>query len=210
MSPRKGGLDAFLPDPGPQIALVPDPGDRQKNRRRAARQPRPRKAAQPAAPGTARERVQAARRSAYDAPKTWQDYSVRLPRALARSLAVRVADDRDETGDSGLALCHYVEAALGSVPGLRPVRHPDGSTILLPVAAAAIGIAWREANRSSSGEVIVTGTRLRKGTADRLGQITGRLRLLDDRVRAWEICAGAVAALLGELNGAAGSDTGQG
>jgi hypothetical protein len=174
-----------------KLVIAPEPGGRRRVQRPAvvAVPARRRKAVRAAGPPPeAQDQVMAARLSARDTPRTWTTHSIRLPAALAQALRARVVADSDRTGDDGLAVCHYVEAALTTIPES-------------PGRAAELGIAWRQANRSVATADHVSGTRLRRDTAQRMKRLTRHLGLLDATVRAWEVHAAAVAALLEQLDG---------
>jgi hypothetical protein len=194
MTARRRGLGAIIDaqravageaPPGVGLAVVPDPAAARTPRHPARRRRQPQKPA----PGGAWDRVLAAQVSAEDAPQDWEQFSVRLPAGLVTRLAARVVADKARTGNRRLARCHYAQAALGAID-----RDPG--------KAAEAGMAWRRENRGTALRT-VAGTRLHRDLAGRMHGLADQLQARAGSVRAWEVQAAAVAALLDALETAA-------
>lgn len=211
MSPAQRGLENFFAnategDDGPPtlagIPVIPVPVVAQRTadetraalaaaltaaRPKAAR--RRKAAAEPVPAGevaqAAWQLVEAAHYSARDFPREWVGFSIRLPRSLADQLGDRVRKDRRRTGNRHLAKRHYLSAALSLIPA-------D------PVLAAALGREWRQANRGVTGDA-VAGNGLHAGVAQAMTDLASELGDPRLAVRAWEVQAAAVTALLGQL-----------
>lgn len=143
----------------------------------------------------ARSLVQASRDSAVREPRAWVPHSIKLPAVLAGELRDWVTDEFERTGDRNLAVSHVVNAALAVIP-------------VKPVAAAEFGLAWQRDHGATSAPAVDasgSGTRLQRDVAGAMTLLSRRLRGLDVRVWAWQVHAGAVAALLADL-GAGGPD----
>jgi hypothetical protein len=136
---------------------------------------------------TAREMVKRAQVSARTRPGEWGSFAIRIPDSLKERLGARWLADRTRLQDWELAECHYVEAALGEIPGDIDV-------------AAAWGMAFAAAHPGRE-PAVTTGPRMRRATADRMRDLKGQLQVRRaQRVRAWEVQAAAIERLLDRLD----------
>ena len=133
------------------------------------------------------EPVRRARDSVRDDPRSWEAFATKLPRALVQRLNSQLAADQAATGDYGLAIGHYLEAAFSAIPSSVD-------------KAAAWGFAWRKRQDGPAGSEPV-GSRLRRDTALAMHLLPARLRTLERRPKVWEIQAEALARLLDGLDG---------
>jgi hypothetical protein len=135
---------------------------------------------------TAREMVKRAQVSARTRPGECS-FAIRIPDSLKERLGARWLADRTRLQDWELAECHYVEAALGEIPGDIDV-------------AAAWGTAFAAAHPGRE-QAVTTGPRMRRATADRMRDLKGQLQVRRaQRVRAWEVQAAAIERLLDRLD----------
>jgi len=160
--------------------------DRAIARKAPARKSRRVTSADVAPAGDAWEQVMAARNSAQDSPEEWGQLGVRLPAALAMALKARWAADRQRPGGKGLAVGHYVSAALATVPAA-------------PGRAAGLGMAWRRAHRGDGHATAGSGYRAHQDVRAAMDRLGAGLRLLPGTVKLWEVQAAAVAAFLDGL-----------
>jgi hypothetical protein len=170
------GLEQFLADQAPAGEILP-PGS-------PAGRPEPAVKVE-----GARGLVQVSRDSAVREPRAWVPYSVKLPAVLAGQLREWVTDEFERAGDRNLAVSHVVNAALTVIP-------------VKPSAAAEFGLAWQRVHGATSAPAVDasgSGTRLHRDVAAAMTLLSRRLRGLDVRVWAWQVHAGAVAALLADL-----------
>jgi hypothetical protein len=127
--------------------------------------------------------------SAQRTPRLWVAYSLRLHPALADRLVRRVAVDADANPHVPLARNHYLEAALDALP--------FGDL----EALAEIGRGWQAARpRAVSGRAPSPGTTLHQDTAAAMRSLSRWLPTLPDKVLTQDVGAGALAALLDELD----------
>lgn len=134
------------------------------------------------------ESVLQARDSARDEPGAWVPFTVRLPAALVRRLALRVAADKSALHLPTLAASHYLNVALDAIPA-RPVR------------AAEWGRAWRARKGGRAAATSASGSRVHQDTASAMRDLAAWLPTLDLRVSVWEVEAEALARLLDSLGG---------
>jgi hypothetical protein len=155
-----------------------------------------------AASPTAMELVANSCASARNHPRDWEQASVRLPLQLTQRLSVRVAQDKQASGNRQLAATHYINAALGRVPFLvdpaaeRPGREPPAGLL----EAATLGLAWRQAHSGPRSAAAVAGSRLHKDTAARMSSLGDWLRTLKVHPVLWEVMAEALTRFLAELD----------
>jgi len=182
---QRVGLNELLasraPSPLPQAPSQARPG------RTTSPVPPPPPPMSPRGTQGAVEAVRRARDSARDDPRGWEPFTVRLPGALVRRLKVRLAADQAATKDFTLALSHYLEAALATIP-----------TDL--AKAAAWGFAWRKRAGGAPARNVPTGSLARKDTALVMHLLPARLGTLERKPAAWEIMAEALARLLDGLD----------
>jgi hypothetical protein len=180
-APRRVGKAKGPAKPKRALAAAPEPGEATAAAADAAQ--------------VALELVTGCCASARYDPRTWGAATVRLPPELARELRIRIATDRQATGNRQLAANHYLEAAFSRVPeGLED--------------AAGWGLAWRQAHAGARTETTGSGSRLRKVTAARMSDLASWLPTLDVRPVLWEVEAEALRRFLADLAPAPGAPPG--
>jgi hypothetical protein len=127
-------------------------------------------------------------------------YGLRLPAEIWEEVTRLVAVQKAQTQDRLLNPCHVINAAIDSVPASL-------------AEAGKLGLEWQAGHGFGRTRTTGSGRRLHQDNAAKLGSISDRLPLLDDRISTWEVAAMAVANLLARLSGlpeTGGTDGGDG
>lgn len=180
---RKATAEAAPPPAAPAaVQLAPPP---------AAAPAQPLAIPETRRPKDARGRLAASRLSARNEPRSWVNYTVRLPDHLAGRLRIREANDKLATRDRGLHRSHYLNAALAQVPA-------D------PAAAVRWGVAWRaRAENTTRPDQVVVGSRAHRDVRQVMDDLYMQIPVLPDpRPSLWEIQAEAVTRFLDALDAA--------